>query len=162
MVADQARWRAAKDCQLTKTLYNLTTKGHSMEINVRHVLTNFDGRAMSEPVEADPAFVALELAGGRGKLVYICAPYRGDVVENVNRVRDICRMFRHSCAFIAPHLFMSQIYDEEKDRERIMECCLMMIGAADALWIIGDNVTDGMILEIAHARKIGVPCRNLI
>lgn len=103
------------------------------------------------------------------KHIYVCAPLKGDVKANhervVKAVKKLIKEWDDSHGshvkplFIVPHFVMRDVtYDMEKgesNREWGMECCLELVSMCDELVVIGDNVTSGMWDEIQRAMAMG-------
>lgn len=89
--------------------------------------------------------------------VYLCYPYKDDPVR---RTRDIVRWaqdhYDPGVHFLIPHLSM-QYMDEETQRYSIMQRCREAVLRCDELWVIGDDVSDGMVEEIDAAEMNGIP-----
>ena len=91
------------------------------------------------------------------RVVYICHPFRSDWVANAVRVRDICRQFAHRrCLPLAPQIFLPHFLDEATERDRVMSLCLRLVALVDEVHVYG-KPTKGMRLEIAEARRLGIP-----
>lgn len=106
----------------------------------------------------------------KGKLVFICSPYRSDNPDplgRVNEVRGNIRMAQTGCRMavergfipIAPHLYFPQFLSEETEREEGIRMGIGMLGLCDELWVLGRRVSGGMAREISHAKKLGLPVR---
>lgn len=94
------------------------------------------------------------------KTVYICSPYRGNVAENVELAKRVCRkavMDGHS--IICPHLLYPQFLsdDDETEREMGIAAALSALETADELWVVGNVISSGMAREIARATELGIP-----
>jgi len=95
---------------------------------------------------------------GRLKWVYLCYPYKDNPV---GRTRDILRWaqdhYDPDIHFLIPHTMM-QYMDEETQRDSIMQRCREAAALkCDELWVIGDDLTDGMVEEIDAAAENGIP-----
>ena len=90
---------------------------------------------------------------GYRPLVYICSKYRGDIELNTQKARAYCRMaVDKGCIPVAPHLFLSQFMEEEKERDLAMFMDLVLLTKCEELWACGE-ISEGMEKEIAYARK---------
>lgn len=96
------------------------------------------------------------------KLVYICAPYRGDIRGNFERAR------RYSKAAIdvghlpiAPHLLLDGMYDDNapEEREKVLELGLELLNRCDEVWVFGKHISEGMKGEIEAAKNKRMPIR---
>ena len=100
-------------------------------------------------------------SGGRlgVKRVYVCAPFAGDVDDNVEAVRDIARHLTNSAHMpIAPHLILPALVDEGTQRDRALRMCLSLIETCAEVRVYrGRGFTDGMRLEVDYAKSRGIP-----
>ena len=110
----------------------------------------------------DPTpYQAIRNADGKARppfmpLVYICSPYSSAPEVNVKRARAFCRFaLEHGRIPLAPLLmfpqFMSDTDPTERDLALFMDIVLM--GKCQELWVLGDEVTAVMSIEIEKARK---------
>lgn len=90
------------------------------------------------------------------KVVYIAHAFACDPAGNVERVRRIAEGMKHDCAVIAPHLMLPHFIDEATERPLALAHCLRLVAAADEVRVYGEP-TEGMALEIAEARRLGIP-----
>lgn len=93
----------------------------------------------------------------RKKLIYICSPFRGETEKNMKLAQRYCR-FVVSKGFtpIAVHLLFPQFMNDEKPIERqiAFKMCFEVLSRCDELWSFGENLSDGMIDEIAKAKEL--------
>ena len=89
-------------------------------------------------------------------MVYICHPFRGDPNGNIERVRRICQALKHEHVPLAPHLLLPVYIEEATERDLALRHCLRLIAAVDEVRVFGEP-TEGMQLEIAEARRLGIP-----
>ena len=92
-------------------------------------------------------------------MVYVCSPYKGDTEKNVKNVKHYCRIV--TCYYkvpIAPHLYFTQFLNDDDSFDRIkgMEMGLSILPLCKEIWVIADEVTEGMIKEIKEAEKLGL------
>lgn len=96
--------------------------------------------------------------------VYICSPLRGDFEKNIENAIAYCRAaFRLGYIPIAPHIYFTQFVDDENDAERkiAMRTGAEMLLACSEVWVFGLNdPSEGMLEEIALARKHGIPVKD--
>lgn len=100
------------------------------------------------------------------EIVYICSPYRGDVVNNITKAKKYCR-FASKLGFIpfAPHLFYTQFLSDDDPIERFTGSCCgleMLKRACDQIWIFADSeedISEGMKEEIKIAKKNKIECK---
>lgn len=95
------------------------------------------------------------------KLVFIAHPIRGDVASNMKKVFAICEEVRkEGHTPIAPYLTLPRPTDEViKNRGLGLWANLTTFerGYVDELWLYGDGISDGMKIEVALAKKLGIP-----
>lgn len=92
--------------------------------------------------------------------VYICSPYRGDKLQNSLTAKRMCRI-AYLCGMrpIATHLFYPQFLDDEKpiERETAFAWAREELASCDLVWQLSGPISEGMAMEIAHAKKLGIP-----
>ena len=89
-------------------------------------------------------------------LVYICSPYSGNVKENTERTKRFCRYaLDHGQIPLAPHLMFPQFMNDNdpKERELALFMDIVLLGKCQELWVLGEEITDGMLVEIETAKK---------
>ena len=97
-------------------------------------------------------------------LVYIASPYAGDVEGNIEFAKDACR-YAMECGQtpVAVHLLYPQFLRDSDPAER--EAGLRMgrevLAVCDAVWVCGDRVSEGMAREIAEAKRLSIPIREV-
>lgn len=91
--------------------------------------------------------------------VFVSHPYAADPEENLRKAEYICRQLaKEGITPISPlHLF--SFYEDDSNRDEIMEICLHMIDCADELWSYGDS--EGCQVEREYAECIGIPVRRM-
>ena len=57
---------------------------------------------------------------------------------------------------LAPQIYLPQIVDESTERGIALKLCLALVALSDEVRIYGEP-TEGMRLEIAEARRLGIP-----
>lgn len=105
-------------------------------------------------------------------VIYICSPYRpvlrteadrkSELEANIERAKAACKMVvALGCMPIAPHLYFTQFLNDRDpaDREKGMALGLQWLEQSDELWIFGNTISDGMAVEIARAKELGMPVR---
>lgn len=98
------------------------------------------------------------------KLVYICSPYAGDIEKNVEFARAACRYaIRQNCTPVAVHLLYPQLLDDSDlvQRQIGIRMGLRVLEATDELWCYGDQISAGMCAEIATAKRLGIPVKEI-
>ena len=90
-------------------------------------------------------------------LVYICSPYRGNEIKNIENARRYCRFAIDNKAIpMAPHLLYPQFMDDSNPQERylaIHTINYVLVGKCQEMWIFGDYISEGMAREIALAER---------
>ena len=93
------------------------------------------------------------------KLVYICAPLRGDVGKNVEFARQKAReVFASGDIPVCPHLMFPPIADanDPVEDQKARDMCLRLLESCQQLRVYGSEWTEGMWAEIHHASKLGI------
>lgn len=95
------------------------------------------------------------------KKIYICSPYRGDVKKNIENVKRYCQDAGWDGIPIAPHLYFTQFLNDDRssDRSRGIRWGLALLAGCDEVRVFADEVSEGMIEEIAYARKLNIPIK---
>lgn len=97
--------------------------------------------------------------------IYICSAFRGDTEETIKKTNKYCRYAATRCGVIpiAPHLLFPQFLDDSKEAERELGICfgLEFLTNCSALWYFGDKVTQGMVIEINEACRLGIPVKYI-
>jgi hypothetical protein len=88
-------------------------------------------------------------------LVYICAPYRGDIEANIKKAIKLGRFaYIEGNIPIIPHVLFPFMDDSnEVDRKNAMFADIILLGKCSEIWVLGDNITEGMKVEIDVAKK---------
>ncbi len=94
------------------------------------------------------------------KLVYIASPYAGDIEYNTKMTIEYCS-YATSCNVcpVAPHLLFPRFLCENNpaEREKGIKMGLRLLASCDAIWVFGDQISEGMRREIAEAERLGIP-----
>jgi len=88
------------------------------------------------------------------KKVFICSPYRGNIENNINKVKYYCKdIFEQGYLPIAPHLYFPQFLDDDNDYERKSGILMgkELLSECDEIWVFGEQ-TEGMKEEIEFAK----------
>ncbi|MBR5943556.1 MAG: hypothetical protein IKZ94_01245 [Lachnospiraceae bacterium] len=95
------------------------------------------------------------------KKIYICSPYRGDVKKNTENVKRYCRDASYDGIPIAPHLYFTQFLNDTSsyDRSLGLRFGLALLRECEEIRVFADEVSEGMISEIAEARKLNIPIK---
>ena len=113
-------------------------------------------------------------ASAAPKKIFVCSPYRplseteesrkAELESNIHRAKTACRILT-TLGFmpLAPHLYFTAfLKDEEKlERENGIRLGLRWLEEADEVWVFGDTISEGMEVEIARAKELDKPVRNL-
>jgi len=93
------------------------------------------------------------------KLVYICAPLRGDVERNIEFARQKAQeVFQNGDIPVCPHLMFPPIADPENPAQdqAAREMGLRLVESCQEVHVYGSMWTHGMWAEIAHALELGI------
>lgn len=99
------------------------------------------------------------LSGNHRPRVYICSPYRGDTVRNIEYARRMCRRaFECGLEPVAPHLYYPQWLDDDEPEERAygMRRGLELMAGCREVWVCGAVITEGMRAEMEEAVRLGI------
>lgn len=94
------------------------------------------------------------------KLVYICAPLRGNLEENIEFARQkALEVFRNGDLPICPHLLFPPIADatDPVQDEAARTMGLRLLESCQQVNVYGTAWTAGMRAEIDHAQVLGIP-----
>lgn len=94
------------------------------------------------------------------KMVYICAPLRGEVEKNIEFARQKAReVFQAGDIPVCPHLMFPPIADPAHPMEdrAAREMGLRLVESCQQVNVYGPTWTEGMWAEIHHAEKLGIP-----
>lgn len=94
------------------------------------------------------------------KLIYICAPLRGETEKNTAYARQRAKeVFAEGNIPVCPHLMFPPIADPKnrEDDDKAMKMCLYLIEQCHEVRVFGPEWTEGMWEEIRHAHRVGVP-----
>ena len=88
-------------------------------------------------------------------LIYICAPYGGDVKANVAKAAEFAAFaFRRGNIPITPHLLFPFMDDSDPGQRRLaMHMDIVLMGKCSEVWVLGDRITEGMTAEIERAKR---------
>jgi hypothetical protein len=99
------------------------------------------------------------------KLIYVASPLKGDYEGNMEKAREHCRyvMSKGHIPF-APHLLFTQFLNDEvpEERQAGMQMGLDMLERCDELWVFGETLSDGMMVEILEAARLGLTVRRIV
>ena len=88
-------------------------------------------------------------------LVYICAPYSGDVEANKKRAANFAEFaYREGNIPVTVHLLFPFMDDtEESERKTALFMDIVLMGKCQEVWVLGDILSTGMQREIDVAKK---------
>lgn len=90
------------------------------------------------------------------KKIFICSPYRGNIEENTKKAAYYGKIAVGADMIpIIPHLYFPLFLDENNPNKRMkgIEMGLELLETCDEVYVFGFNITEGMKLELNHARK---------
>ena len=97
------------------------------------------------------------------KLVYICAPLRGDVEKNIEFARQKAQeVFQAGDIPVCPHLMFPPIADPENPQQdqAARDMGLRLVESCQEVHIYGPEWTEGMWAEIRHAMDLGIQVKT--
>ena len=97
------------------------------------------------------------------RLVYICAPLRGDVEKNIEFARQKAKeVFQSGDIPVCPHLMFPPIADPENPEQdqAAREMGLRLVESCQQVNVYGTAVSEGMWAEINHAVLLGIPVKS--
>ena len=108
------------------------------------------------------------------KKIFVCSPYcplaeteesrKVELESNLHRAKTACRILT-TLGFIplAPHLCCRTFLEDgvKRERENGIRLGLQWLEEADEVWVFGDTISEGMAVEIARAKELAKPVRNL-
>ena len=88
-------------------------------------------------------------------LVYICAPFSGDIEANKKKVAEFAEhAYQNGCIPVTPHLLFPFMNDESRqERELALHMDLVLMGKCQEVWVMLGRITSGMSAEIEKAQK---------
>ena len=94
---------------------------------------------------------------------YICSPLSGNISGNIENAKRYAR-YALECGMapFIPHFYVL-ILDDRNDKERNlgMNAGLSMLWVCDAVWVFGDEITEGMKKEIIFAEKLNIKVKYI-
>ena len=97
------------------------------------------------------------------KLVYICAPLRGDVEKNIEFARQKAQeVFQAGDIPVCPHLMFPPIADPENPQQdqAAREMGLRLVESCQEVHVYGPEWTEGVWAEIRHAMDLGIQVKT--
>lgn len=95
----------------------------------------------------------------RKHLAYICAPFRGDVKQNIERAKEYARyVYDKGFIPVTPHVMFPFLDDEKQvERESAMQMDLELLSKCEYMYIFG-SMTEGMQKEFDFAVENEIKC----
>lgn len=94
------------------------------------------------------------------QMVYICAPLRGNMENNIEFARQKAQeVFRAGGIPVCPHLMFPPIADpgNPAQDQAAREMGLRLVESCQHVRVYGSTITEGMQAEIQHAQEQGIP-----
>ena len=93
----------------------------------------------------------------KGKTVYVCSPYAGDVVANKEFAREKTKKVIEQGGYpITPHLYVTEVLDDRvlTERETGLHVGLKLLEKCDILCVFQEKgISSGMQREIDYVRQ---------
>lgn len=88
-------------------------------------------------------------------LVYICAPFSGDVERNKEKATEFAAFaYKNGCIPMTPHLLFPFMNDESKEERALaLHMDIVLMGKCQEVWVLSEKITKGMAAEIELATK---------
>lgn len=96
------------------------------------------------------------------KTVFICSPYRGNVIENEKKAIAYSKQAtKAGYVPLAPHLLLTRFLNDQNPDERIQGLTMgqELLKRCDEIWVYGPTISQGMKYEIDTAKELGRPFR---
>ena len=90
-------------------------------------------------------------------IVFISHPFSSDPALHSSTVVNITRRIALQGHLpLAPQIYLPAFLKEDTERDLALKLCLQFVRLADEVLVYGEP-TEGMQLEIAEARRLGIP-----
>ena len=88
-------------------------------------------------------------------LVYICAPFSGDIEANKKKAAEFAEhAYKNGCIPVTPHLLFPFMNDEnEAERALALHMDIVLMGKCKEVWVLSEFITEGMSAEISKAKS---------
>lgn len=88
-------------------------------------------------------------------LVYICAPFNGDIEGNKKKATEFAHFaYKNGCIPVTPHLLFPFMNDESpNERALALHMDIILMGKCQEVWVLSERITSGMSAEIEKATK---------
>src|SRR5262245_52730409 len=91
------------------------------------------------------------------KRVFVSFPFSSDPASNAKAAGAIARMICLAGDLpVAPHCYLPTFVNEKTERDLALRLCLELLALCDEIRVYS-GPTEGMKLEIAEARRLGIP-----
>ena len=91
----------------------------------------------------------------KGKYAFISHPYADNPTQNKIKVDKVCKYWAKKGIIPISPLHLFSFYEDDSNRDEIMNVCYKLIDIADVVFVYGDS--EGCRLEKAYAEKTGKP-----
>lgn len=92
------------------------------------------------------------------KRIYICHPYGADPAKNASICVALARIVvDEGHQPIAPQIYLSQLLNDETERELALKLGLDLVTFCDEVRVYGDVISSGMEGEINLAKRFSIP-----
>ena len=88
-------------------------------------------------------------------LVYICAPFSGDIEANKKKATAFAEhAYQNGCIPVTPHLLFPFMNDESpNERALALHMDIVLMGKCQEVWVLSERITSGMSAEIEKATR---------
>lgn len=88
-------------------------------------------------------------------LVYICAPFSGDIEGNKKKAAEFAHYaYKLGCIPMTPHLLFPFMNDESKEERALaLRMDIILMGKCQEVWVLSERITEGMATEIDKATR---------
>ena len=91
----------------------------------------------------------------KGKYAFISHPFANDPEGNRKKVDKVCKYWAKKGVIPISPLHMFSFYEDDSNREKILDICYKLIDIADVVFVYGDS--EGCRLEKEYAEGKGKP-----
>lgn len=101
------------------------------------------------------------------KVIFASSKLRGEIEFNQKMAEEYGLFVAENFGYpvIQPHLHYTRFLDDnnEEHRRLALEFCFKLVERCDELWafIVDGVISEGMRLEIEHAKKLGIPVHEI-
>ena len=95
---------------------------------------------------------------------YVCSPFSGAPRSNIRKAKAYCRkLYEMGYTPIAPHLMFPQFVNDAIPSERKdgLDMATELLKRCRVVVICGDEISNGMMNEIATAKRMGIVTTTL-